>query len=135
VDHADQSGGVERSIDGKGLAGVGLDGRDVQALQAPGGVIENVRIRVEQGDGTALRQAGAFQEVASPRSHVKVPGADVSLVSFHQNGRRAPPHDPGEKAEDHGIVDLEEERGVLALARVGGIVTLHRSSAPSSWPM
>ena len=116
-------------VDGEWLADVGLDGRDVQALQAPGGVIEDVHVGVEEGDWAALRQAGPFQKVASPRSHVQVPGADVSPVSLHQNGRRAPPHDPGEEAEDHGVVDLEEERGVLALAPVGGIVTLHRARA------
>jgi len=95
MDHAVQRGGIERSIEGKRLADVGLDGREVQALQAPGGIIEDVHIGVEDGDGGARRQAGSFQEVAGARAHVQVPRADVPPVSLHQKSRRAAPHHPG----------------------------------------
>jgi hypothetical protein len=46
-----QRGGIKGSIQGKRLADVGLDGRDVQALQASGGIVEDVRVGIEDGDG------------------------------------------------------------------------------------
>jgi hypothetical protein len=51
MDHAVQRGRIERSVEGKRLEDIGLDGRDFQALQAPGGMSEDVRIGVEDGDG------------------------------------------------------------------------------------
>jgi hypothetical protein len=73
VDHAVQRGRVERSIDGQRLADVGLDGRDVQALEAPDDMIEDVRVR-SMTRPAALREAGSFQEVASARTNVEVQG-------------------------------------------------------------
>ena len=74
MEHAIHRGGGERPGDGEWLADVGLDGRDVQALQPPGCVIEDVPIGVEEGDRAPVRQAGSFQEVARTWTHVEVPG-------------------------------------------------------------
>ena len=117
MEHAIERGGVERPMDGKWLADVGFDGRDVQAPQPPGCMIEDVHVGVEEGDRAGVREAGSFQEVASAGTHVEVPVAEVPPVSLHEASRRAPPHDRREEAKDQGVVDLEEERGVLALAR------------------
>ena len=57
VDHEVQGGRVERSGDGERLEDVGLDGRDVQARQAPGDVAQDVRVRVEDGDAGCPRAA------------------------------------------------------------------------------
>jgi hypothetical protein len=127
MDHAVQRGRIERSVEGKRLEDIGLDGRDFQALQAPGGMNEDVRIGAEDGDGGTCRQAGSFQEVAGARADVQMPRTDVPPVSVHQKRGWAAPHRPGEEAEDDGVVDLEEERRVLALARIAGIVRLHRA--------
>ena len=115
MDHAVQRGGIKRCIQGKRLADVGLDGRDVQALQASRGIVENVRIGIEESDGGAGRQAGSFQEVSGTRANIYVSRADVPLISLHQKRRRAAPHHQGKEAEDHGVVDPEEER-VYSLA-------------------
>ena len=66
MEHAVERGGVELAVHGQRLADVGLDGRDVQALQPPGRVSEDVHVGVEKGDRAAVRQAGSYQEVASP---------------------------------------------------------------------
>ena len=131
MEHAIERGGVERPVDGKWLADVGLDGGDVQALQPPGCMIEDVHVGVEQGDRAAVGHAGSCQEVAGTGTHVEVPVAEVPPVPLHEASRRAPPHDWREEAEDQGVVDPEEERGVLTLALVGGVVTLHRDFEPS----
>jgi len=78
-------------------------------------MFEDVHIGIEDGDGTAPRQARSFQEVAGARADVQVPRTDVPPVPLHQKTRRAAPHHPGEEAEDHGVVEPEEEGGVLAL--------------------
>src|ERR687891_114071 len=100
MDYEVQRGGIEDGSEGKWLEDVGLDGREVQALQAPGGMIEDVHIGIEDGDGAAGRQAGSFQEIAGAWANVQVSGADVPPVPLHQKRSRAAPHHPGEEAED-----------------------------------
>jgi hypothetical protein len=110
MEHASERGGVEGSIDWKRLADIGFDSRDVEVLQALRGMIQDMRIRVEERDWAVLRKAGPFQEVACARANIQVTVADVPPVWLHQSDGRAAPHDSGEEAEDDGVVDLEELR-------------------------
>ena len=68
---------------------VGFDGRDIQALQAPGGMIEDVHVRVEEGDRTACRQAGALQEPAGNAHSVGVGQWFDRVTLRHRHGRFA----------------------------------------------
>jgi hypothetical protein len=77
MEHAIERSGVERSVYGKWLADVGLNGPDIQAPQPPGCMIEHMQVGVEEGDWAAVRDASSVQEVASPGTHVEVPVADV----------------------------------------------------------
>src|SRR5262249_19090590 len=122
-------GGFEGPVERQWLADIGFDGRDAQALQPPGGVVEDVPVRIEDRDRAALGQAGSFQEVAGARADVGVARAGVATVALDHPVRRTPPDHAGEEAEDHGVVDPQEERGVLALAGVRGIVTVHGARA------
>ena len=87
VEHASERGGVEGSIDGKRLADIGFDRRDVEVLQAPGGMLQDMRIRVEERDQAALRKAGPFQEVAGARANVQVPLAGCTAGTAPPVGR------------------------------------------------
>src|SRR3954454_24253300 len=129
MEHAVERGRVERPVDGERLADVVLDDRDVQALQPPGCMTEDVHVGVEESHRAAVRHSGSCQEVTGTRTHVEVPAADVPPVTLHKASRRAPPHDRREEAEDQGVVDLEEERCVLTLALVAGVVTVHGAQA------
>src|SRR6185295_10003226 len=106
MDHAVERGGVERPVDGKWLADVGLNGRDIQALQPPGCMIEDMHVGVEEGDRAAVSDSGSFQEVASPGTNVEMTAAEVPPVPLHEARRRAPPHDRREEAKDQRVVDL-----------------------------
>ena len=110
MEHASERGGVEGSIDRQRLADVGFDRPDIEELQAPRGMIQDMRIRVEERDRAVLRKACPFQEIARARADIQVPVADVSPLRLHQSDGRAAPYDSGEEAEDDGVVDLEELR-------------------------
>ena len=62
MEHAAQRGGVEQPVDGEWLADVGLDRRDVQALQSPGRIVQGVEVGIEEGDGSTVRDSGSCQE-------------------------------------------------------------------------
>ena len=85
MEHAGERGGVERALDGKRLADIGFDRRDLEMLQAPGGMVQDMRIRVEEGDRAVFRKSGPFQEVARARADVQVPVADVAPVRLHES--------------------------------------------------
>ena len=80
MDDQVQRGGVERSIDGKRLEQIGLDGGDVQLPEAPRDVTEDVRVRVEDRHRTAIGEAGSLEEVAGAGAHIQLPVADVLAV-------------------------------------------------------
>jgi hypothetical protein len=88
VDHEVKSGRVERSADWQRLEDVGLDRPDVEAAQASGSHLEDVRVRVEDGHATAIGKTGVLEEVAGARTDVEVPVTDVLPVALDQPRRR-----------------------------------------------
>ena len=96
-------GRMERPLDGERLEHIGLDGRDVQPLQPPRRVVEDVPVGVEEGDRTPIGQARPFEEVSRTGTDVEVPRTDVLSVSLHEARRRAAPHWWREHTEDQVV--------------------------------
>ena len=58
MEDAGECGGVEGAVDGKRLADIGFDRRDLEMLQALRGMVQDMRIRVEEGDWAVFRKSG-----------------------------------------------------------------------------
>jgi hypothetical protein len=107
---------------------VRLDRRRVPVRQAPGGMGQHIRIRIQERDLCVVRQPRLPQEVASTGPDIQMPVAHTLPVLLHEARGRAPPHNVAIEPEDQGIIDPQERSAVHLLARLGRVRGIHYPS-------